>query len=270
MKILKTEFRQCPSCMEEHEVETVEIIEDDDTYTYEHCSLTGELWATEEMMRANKAVYRKTHPNYDRAFQPITISAEAAEKLCQMYEEEEKKMLAEDEARRERHKNDPPPTKEEIQKSMKKLIKMAREKDINYVRKERDNLRRRLFLCKRDNRTDKDKLKNEISRAEKFNISDDHLWDVHYYLALQILPILKRFKVVAHDKSCPLVCDEDLHDKKNEDAWDDIMDAMIYSFEEIADDTKNMPSDFDEARKYDRKIQKGFEYFGKYFQTLWI
>lgn len=71
MRILKNEFKQCPSCMEEHEVQIVEV-EEVGTFkgekvafiaTYEYCPDSEEYWETEEMMRANslaqKDAYRK-------------------------------------------------------------------------------------------------------------------------------------------------------------------------------------------------------------------
>jgi putative zinc finger/helix-turn-helix YgiT family protein len=71
MKILKSERKLCLNCMEEHDVETVEIIEKD-TFkeveveypaTYEFCPNTNEYLETEEMIRTNslnmKDAYRK-------------------------------------------------------------------------------------------------------------------------------------------------------------------------------------------------------------------
>ena len=71
MRIIKNEFKQCPSCMEEHNVQIVEV-EEKATFkgvnvvflaTYEYCSNSEEYWETEEMLRANslaiKDAYRK-------------------------------------------------------------------------------------------------------------------------------------------------------------------------------------------------------------------
>lgn len=71
METIKTEFKQCISCMEEHEVQTVNI-EEAGTFkgervtfnaVYEYCANSGEYYETEEMMRINslaqKDAYRK-------------------------------------------------------------------------------------------------------------------------------------------------------------------------------------------------------------------
>lgn len=71
MKILKSEHRLCLSCMEEHDVDTVEVIEQEAykgvdlefTATYEYCSNTDGYLETEDMIRANslalKDAYRR-------------------------------------------------------------------------------------------------------------------------------------------------------------------------------------------------------------------
>lgn len=72
MKIIKTEKRFCPSCMEEHEVKTV-LVNEEATFKnakvfyeacYMYCDLTDELYADEEQIGENdirlKNAYRKT------------------------------------------------------------------------------------------------------------------------------------------------------------------------------------------------------------------
>lgn len=71
MKILNSEFKQCPYCMEKHEVKVVEV-EEKCTFkgelvkyiaTYEYCANLKELWATDKMLRDNdlalKDAYKK-------------------------------------------------------------------------------------------------------------------------------------------------------------------------------------------------------------------
>lgn len=72
MTILKSETRLCLSCMEEHQVDIVEVIEQETfkgvdvefTATYEYCSNTDDYLETEDMIRANNLVvkdaYRKS------------------------------------------------------------------------------------------------------------------------------------------------------------------------------------------------------------------
>ena len=71
MNKIKSEKRLCLICMEEHEVDTVEVMEteffkDEEvsfTATYEYCSNADEYLETEEMIKANslamKDSYRK-------------------------------------------------------------------------------------------------------------------------------------------------------------------------------------------------------------------
>lgn len=69
MKKIKTEKRLCFICMEEHDVDIVEIL-DTETFkdqevvfkaTYEYCSLGDELLETEEMIRANSLAMRNAY-----------------------------------------------------------------------------------------------------------------------------------------------------------------------------------------------------------------
>lgn len=59
MKILKKKHKLCLICMEEHEVQTVEIEESDINEelsflaVYEYCDRADELLETEEMIRKN-------------------------------------------------------------------------------------------------------------------------------------------------------------------------------------------------------------------------
>ena len=71
MMILKTHYRMCPCCMQEHEIHTVQI-KDENIFKgekvefdaiYEYCDQADELYSTEEMMSENdismKNAYRK-------------------------------------------------------------------------------------------------------------------------------------------------------------------------------------------------------------------
>jgi len=71
MKTIKSEKKLCLVCMEEHEVDTVEIVDHEIfkgeevsfTSTYEYCSNADELLETEEMIKTNslamKYAYQK-------------------------------------------------------------------------------------------------------------------------------------------------------------------------------------------------------------------
>lgn len=61
MEVLKSEYKLCLLCMEEHEVKTVQITEEVEQRgkeicfkaIYEYCELADELLETEEMIRIN-------------------------------------------------------------------------------------------------------------------------------------------------------------------------------------------------------------------------
>ena len=69
MKLLKKEMKKCASCMEDHEVEIVEV-EESGTFkgekvnfiaVYEYCSNTEEYFETEEMMRTNSLAQKDAY-----------------------------------------------------------------------------------------------------------------------------------------------------------------------------------------------------------------
>ena len=205
----------------------------------------------------------------EKYLKPITISGEGAEKLLRYLAEEDAKAEQEDIERQERIKNSPPLSVREQRDFMKKVIQQAKENDVEYLRKEVANLRRRLALCKRDNRIDKVRLKNDLAKAKEFHLTDSDIWDLDDALAELILPNLKRFrKTNVH--SHPIMYDEDLHGLDHPEAWKKALDDMIYSFEEAVNEYDHEPfKDSAEMKEYGDKVQKGFELFGKYFCHLW-
>ena len=69
MKILKTQCKLCLSCMEEHEVQEVEVLEENIcndkvvhySATYEYCSFADEYTQTEEMIRKNNIAFKDAY-----------------------------------------------------------------------------------------------------------------------------------------------------------------------------------------------------------------
>lgn len=135
-------------------------------------------------------------------------------------------------------------------------------------------------------------------------------WSLDHTLALIILPGLKQLKATNHgyasvdNSDLPTAC---LKDASGEERWEWVMDEMIWTFEEIANDypgaeafhsgnvgilwTKvdahgnenpegslyrmdNGPNhtfnvDFEGRKAYDERIQEGLNLFGKYYRNLW-
>lgn len=51
--------------------------------------------------------------------------------------------------------------------------------------------------------------------------------------------------------------------------WLKILDCMIFSFEKKLNDDEGYVDDEEQTKKNMDQIQKGFDYFGKYYQSLW-
>ena len=150
-------------------------------------------------------------------------------------------------------------------------------------------------------------------RKIKVKVDRWDTWNADHTLALVILPVIKQLKTDKH--GAPTVNDEDVPDelkstnapaKENEwdtddnhfKRWDWVLDQMIWSFEQIVDDSweeqfhtgvsdiyfeqlENGMSemkrgtndtsfyDFEGAKAYNAKIDNGLRLFGKYYRSLW-
>jgi hypothetical protein len=148
--------------------------------------------------------------------------------------------------------------------------------------------------------------KGETERKISVKIDKWDSWSADHTLALIITPLLKQMK--EQKQGAPNVDDADVPEhlrstaapaKENEwDTddnwhlrWDYVMNEMIYAMQEITnhnqgeeifwddsevDETKDvmeqvhaMKLDREGLDVYQKRIQKGCELFGKYFQSLW-
>tara|TARA_Y100000310_G_scaffold297642_1_gene330828 strand:- start:77 stop:634 length:558 start_codon:yes stop_codon:yes gene_type:complete len=126
---------------------------------------------------------------------------------------------------------------------------------------------------------------NWIGKKRKRNIQvriDDYdTWSMDSTLAYIILPMLKQLKEIKH--GAPDVNDKDVPKKlrstsapakENEwdtddnwfDRWDWILDEMIWAFSQI---NKEPVTDKKELEAHQKRINRGFELFGKYYNGLW-
>ena len=64
---------------------------------------------------------------------------------------------------------------------------------------------------------------------------------------------------------------ESLYYEKNTEAWDEIMDKMIWSFQQLAFDNENnlLKLELDARLLYEERIQEGLDLFSKYYRALW-
>lgn len=142
-------------------------------------------------------------------------------------------------------------------------------------------------------------------RQEDVMIDKWDMWNVDHTIALIVAPLLKQLKLEKHGS--PSVADEDVPEelrstsappKKNEwdiddnwhKRWEWVLDEMIWTMEDHAEgagDNKfydhsevNEEADINEQvaqikcdreglDAYNKRKQRGFELFGKYFQGLW-
>jgi hypothetical protein len=87
-------------------------------------------------------------------------------------------------------------------------------------------------------------------------------WSLDHTLALIIVPGLKQLKATNHgyghvdDEDLPTVC---LKDASGEERWEWLMDELIWTFNQIAEECT-----YDDAR-----IDNGLRLFGKYYRGLW-
>lgn len=138
------------------------------------------------------------------------------------------------------------------------------------------------------------------------NITRSDTYSLNSTLAEVILPALKKFKEDCTEWAgypCQFEGDnpdipEDLKDADGLTKWKWVIDEMIFAFEQELDDTekdkyydhsecsymkddepfdvdnfmddlKRIKVDWDGLRKYNERVQRGFEFFGKYYQNLW-
>jgi hypothetical protein len=124
-------------------------------------------------------------------------------------------------------------------------------------------------------------------------------WGMDHTLAQIILPMLKQLKATKHGVPSEFVHGKDgcteIPFEEAEKKWDEVMDQMIWSFEQILDEDNDaqfftddpdapvdqtfksilrenyVPQRYDAQahQKHNKKIQKGLELFGKHFRSLW-
>lgn len=136
-------------------------------------------------------------------------------------------------------------------------------------------------------------------------IDDYDCWSAYYTISLIAKPLIEKLREQKHGIPMSVFCDEyneimgmnayydekfdgPLHKRMREledeadKRWDDILLAMIYSFDQIIKNESCVDSDepdishYDDAKEwraimneYNAKVQYGLDMFGKHFQSLW-
>ena len=89
-------------------------------------------------------------------------------------------------------------------------------------------------------------------RTVKVRIDKWDTWSMDSTLAHVVLPMLKQLKSTQHGHPASM----------SEEEWDNILDEMIFAFENKLKDSF-LPDDNSE------RMTNGFRLFGKYFENLW-
>ena len=141
-----------------------------------------------------------------------------------------------------------------------------------------------------------------FERQVEIEIDYYDTWNMDNTLALIILPMLKQLKETKHGVPCcmPAYDDDQYGDsektlEKASEQWNEIMDKMIWSFEQLCSDdwgesqfwiekpklrTKTVNGDtsvwkqagncdYEGLKAHNDRIQEGLDLFGKHFRSLW-
>jgi len=98
----------------------------------------------------------------------------------------------------------------------------------------------------------------------KVKIHKYDTWSMDQTLAPIILPMLVQLKATQHGHPANLT----------EKGWDDILDEMIWAFEQKCRDDWMRDYDYnkwdsDGATAHQKRMTNGFKLFGKYYENLW-
>jgi len=119
------------------------------------------------------------------------------------------------------------------------------------------------FLIGKDDK----RYKRCQNHKKQYGFSQDECWNLYFSVCIFLLPRLKAFRKM----TCGHPCCIESHEK-----WLEILDKMIWSFEEIQKDNIDdlLKIEDDKKRKkatdkYYAKIQEGLHLFADYFWNLW-
>lgn len=134
-------------------------------------------------------------------------------------------------------------------------------------------------------------IDSKIKRKIQVRIDNYDTWSMDDTLAHIVTPMLKQLQKTQH--GAPFVDNEDVPEHLRKSAvpptesewavddenfikrWDWVLNEMIFAFETKTDPNwedhfyTNNETNWDALRAHEARVQKGFELFGKYFQSLW-
>ena len=105
-----------------------------------------------------------------------------------------------------------------------------------------------------------------IRDSQKVEVQIDpwDTWSMDHTLAVIILPMLVQLKATKHGYPSDLT----------EQEWNDILDEMIWAFEQKCRDDWMEDYDYNKwdsegANAHQERMSNGFKLFGKYYESLW-
>lgn len=115
-----------------------------------------------------------------------------------------------------------------------------------------------------------------VDRKIKIRIDSFDTWNADHTLALIIHPVLVQLRKQKSGIPGYLCRNKDGTEIPNdvlEKRWDDILDKMIYAFQQIKDgypdDTSHSNNTYKFDKKYYAKINAGLRLFAKHYLALW-
>lgn len=119
----------------------------------------------------------------------------------------------------------------------------------------------------------------KVIKKKKASSIDRDTWALDYTIAKFALPRLKRFKEIS-------ITYPGTEEVPTPEAWNEILDKMIFSMEYIIQDNSNNSIGvelhqqslngeiskekwLEREKKYGEQVQEGLDLFGKYFRALW-
>jgi len=130
----------------------------------------------------------------------------------------------------------------------------------------------------------------EQKRHISVQIEDFDVYSMDTTLAHIVVPMLKKLKEVKigvpgdiihefhqYAEQNPLDLGmsskelDDLEFERAEQKWNEILDKMIWAFEQALNDYEDLYSEVSSGQleSYEKKLAEGFELFGKYYRSLW-
>ena len=127
-------------------------------------------------------------------------------------------------------------------------------------------------LFKRKYKLEKEHREIGLTKHDRPVMAHDN-WNLDFTLAWLIYPRLLRFRRAdAMGVPCEfMVLDESgkMLDEESTNAWHEVLDKMLYAFEDILLDTYSTNKQFDSYLDHAEKVQEGLDLFSKYFRNLW-